>query len=114
LALASCVYEHGKSCWLDAVVIMPNHVHLIATPYDDSSLEKIMERVKRVSSHRIKAMLHIREVWEREYFDHMLRSHESMRTKSEYICENPLRAGLASRPEDWRWLWRSWVEGLNI
>jgi REP element-mobilizing transposase RayT len=62
LALECCIYEHRKSCWLDSVVIMPNHVHLIAVPHDDWTLEKIMERLKRVSSHRIKKTLCSREV----------------------------------------------------
>ncbi len=111
IALEHCVCEHLRSCWLDSVVIMPNHVHLIAMPYDDCSLEKILMRMKRVSSHRIKKEVGLPEMWEREYFDHMLRSDESMRQKSEYICNNPVRAGLVSRSDDWRWLWRSWVEG---
>ncbi len=111
VVLDCCVYEHQKSCWLDSVVIMPNHAHLIAAPHDDWTLERIMERVKRVSSHRIRKILALREVWEREYFDHMLRSDESMRQKSEYICNNPVRAGLVSMPDAWKWLWRSWVEG---
>ena len=111
IALEHCVYEHLRSCWLDALVIVPNHVHLIAMPYDDWSLEQIVMRMKRVASHRIKKEVGVADVWEREYFDHMLRSDESMREKSEYICNNPVRAGLLERPDDWRWLWRSWVEG---
>jgi len=44
IALECCVYEHEKSCWLDSVVIMPNHGHLIIAPYDEWPLQKIMER----------------------------------------------------------------------
>src|ERR1051326_9368509 len=72
-----------------------------------------MERWKRVASHRIKKACDIREVWERESFDHMLRSDESMRQKSEYVCQNPVRAGFVRHPDEWRWLWRSWVEGAR-
>jgi REP element-mobilizing transposase RayT len=113
IALECCVYEHEKSCWLDSVVIMPNHGHMTIAPYDEWPLQKIMERWKRVASHRIKKACDIREVWERESFDHMLRSDESMRQKSEYVCQNPVRAGFVRHPDEWRWLWRSWVEGAR-
>lgn len=93
------------------MVIMPNHGHIVLMPYDEWPLERVMERIKRVSSHRIKKAMGLREVWEREYFDHMLRTDESMREKSEYICNNPVRAGLVNTPDEWRWLWRSWIEG---
>jgi putative transposase len=50
-------------------------------------------------------------VWQREYFDRILRSAEDIRTKAEYICENPVRAGLVERVDDYPWIWREWVEG---
>src|SRR5262249_37233514 len=28
-----------------------------------------------------------------------------------YLCENPVRRGLAARPDDYPWLWREFVEG---
>jgi hypothetical protein len=44
-------------------------------------------------------------VWQEESFDHVLRSNESFEQKLEYIRQNPVRAGLVSRPEEYRWLW---------
>jgi len=32
--------------------------------------------------------------WQRDFFDHRLRSRESLNQKSEYILQNPVRAGL--------------------
>jgi len=40
-----------------------------------------------------------------ESFDHVLRSDESLKEKREYIRQNPMRAGLADRAEDYKWLW---------
>ena len=40
-------------------------------------------------------------VWQREFFDHVLRSEESYREKWEYVRQNPVRAGLAARAEEW-------------
>ncbi len=40
-------------------------------------------------------------IWQREFFDHVLRSVSSYDQKWGYVRENPVRAGLAARPEDW-------------
>ena len=39
--------------------------------------------------------------WEKDFFDHVLRSQESYLEKMEYVRQNPVRAGLVKRPEDW-------------
>jgi len=40
-----------------------------------------------------------RSGWQQEWFDHVLRSNESLEEKVAYICNNPVRAGLVSEPE---------------
>ena len=65
-----------------------------------------MQSLKSVTAHRINKLLRRSgPVWEEESFDHVLRSDESLEDKREYIRQNPVRAGLAKRPEDYRWLW---------
>jgi len=39
-------------------------------------------------------------VWQRGFFDHLLRSDESYAEKWNYVRENPVRAGLAQSAED--------------
>ena len=46
-------------------------------------------------------------LWQRESFDHILRRDEDLIEKAEYIANNPVRAGLVARPEEYRWLWIS-------
>jgi hypothetical protein len=43
------------------------------------------------------------ELWQPRFFDRALRTVEEYNKKVEYIHLNPVRAGLVSRPEDWRW-----------
>ena len=40
-------------------------------------------------------------IWQREFFDHVLRSEESYAEKWEYVRQNPVRAGLTTRAQDW-------------
>jgi REP element-mobilizing transposase RayT len=96
---------------LHAVVIMPNHVHLLLSPLRDDNgwpilLVEILQCLKSATAHRINKLLgHSGPVWEEESFDHVLRSDESLKEKCEYIRQNPVKAGLVRRPEDYRWLW---------
>jgi len=46
---------------------------------------------------------HSAPIWQAEFFDHVLRSAESYSLKWEYVRENPVRAGLVERADDWPW-----------
>jgi REP element-mobilizing transposase RayT len=92
---------------------MPDHVHMIFTPYD-YALPIIMKRVKGVSARFINAADHTKGgIWQGESFDHILRSDEDLMKKAEYVCTNPVRAGLVTSIDDYRWIWRSWIEGAG-
>ena len=64
----------------------------------------VMKSVKGVSSRRINQLLrrtgHVRE---EESFDHVMRLKERSRARYEYVCMNPVRAGLCERVEDYQW-----------
>ena len=40
-------------------------------------------------------------VWQRGFFDHLLRSDESYGQKWDYVRDNPVRAGLVANAQDW-------------
>jgi len=110
LALESCVRANGRKYKLYAAVVMPDHVHLICLPLVDEngsiSIPEITRTIKSESAHRInKALGRSGRVWQDESFDHVLRGDESLRKKVDYILENPVRAGLTARPQDYPWLW---------
>lgn len=94
-----------------ALVVMPDHVHGLLAPLRDREgrpfpLVDILQCAKSVTAHRINRLLHrAGTVWEEESFDHILRSDESLEEKCQYIRENPVKAGLVERAEDYQWLW---------
>jgi REP-associated tyrosine transposase len=96
---------------LHAAVVMPDHVHLLLTPLRDKDgwpfpLVDILQCMKSSTAHRINRMSGISgPVWEEESFDHVLRSDESFKDKCEYIRQNPVKAGLVHKPENYHWLW---------
>ncbi len=96
---------------LHAVVVMPDHVHLLLTPLCDEDgwpfpLVDILQCMKSVTAHRINRLLQTSgPVWEEESFDHVLRSDENLKEKCEYIRQNPVEGQLVARSDDYRWLW---------
>lgn len=117
LVLKHCLHDHEKKLLMHGLVVMPDHVHLVFTPLKDGEgrqfgLAEIMHGIKGSSAHSINKVLKRRgKVWEEESFDRIMRSHENIVQKVEYICQNPLRNGLVQEGEDYPWLWREWLEG---
>ncbi len=115
--LRHCLHDHGVRIRVHAVVVMPDHIHMIFTPLKDAEgetfgLAEIMGGIKGAAAHTVNRMLRRRgPVWELESFDRVMRSDENAYEKGEYICANPVRAGLAEREADYPWLWREWIEG---
>lgn len=91
---------------------MPDHVHLLFVPLRDGSgesysLAEILDSLKSASAHKVNKVLDRRgTVWQEEYFDHVLRSSESLNAKAEYVWQNPVRKGLSASPEQYRWSYR--------
>lgn len=42
-------------------------------------------------------------IWQEEFFDHVLRSSESYSQKWNYVKQNPVRAGLVKSSDQWPW-----------
>ena len=110
--LENCLKQNGSKFDLHTLVVMPDHVHLLLTPLlkaDSSpcSLPEIMHAIKGTSARRINLLLtRTGPVWQEEFFDHVLRSNESLAEKSHYICQNPVRAGPVRNESEYSWLWR--------
>ncbi len=111
IVLRHCLHDQGTKAAIHAVVVMPDHVHLLLTPLRDLgrnlySLVEILQGIKSTSAHSLNRELgRSGPVWQEESFDHVLRSEESFEEKVEYIRQNPVRAGLVRKAEDYRWLW---------
>jgi len=75
---------------LGAHVVMPNHVHAVISPFPGFDLSDILHTWKSYSSNRINAMVGRRGVlWQRESFDHIVRSPYQLERINEYIRDNP-------------------------
>jgi putative transposase len=84
-------------------VIMPNHVHILMTVPGEMSLEKAMQLIKGGFSFRAnKELGFCGEIWQRGFSDVRINDESSFQQHREYIENNPVKAGLASTPEEYR------------
>jgi REP element-mobilizing transposase RayT len=73
--LDSVVFRNEKSIWFARVfLVMPDHVHaLLSFPPSENTVQKTMSRWKRWTTWRLKIK------WQRDFFEHRLRSDENRR-----------------------------------
>jgi putative transposase len=81
---------------------MPNHVHILMTVPGETSIEKAMQLIKGSFSFRAGKELGFHgEIWQRGFSDEQVLDERSFQLHREYIDNNPVKAGLANRPEEY-------------
>ncbi len=76
-------------------LLMPDHLHMLVSFGREQAMERVVRDWKRYTArmHRIE--------WQRDFFEHRLRSDECADDKAAYIFQNPVRAGLIKEGETW-------------
>jgi len=88
---------------LDAFVVMANHVHMLVTPKVEPP--KFMKSIKNYSARKANSELGRtgQPFWQSESYDHWVRDDREAERIRSYIENNPVKAGLVKRPEQFRW-----------
>jgi len=93
-------------------VIMPDHVHFFCAEAIGGArrpLSGFMNAWKTWTSRGLHdAGVATPPVWQRNFFDHVLRRNESYAEKWLYVRENPVRAGLVRQAEAWPF--QGWID----
>jgi putative transposase len=93
-------YRAQKKYLLHEFVVMPNHFHLLITPGE--TLERALQLVKGGFSFRAKREIGISgEIWQTSFCDRRVRDTVEYEKMRHYIRENPVRARLVERDEDY-------------
>jgi REP element-mobilizing transposase RayT len=86
---------------LVAYCLIPNHLHiLVGAGKGSSRLPFFVRAFKSFASRRAGEKL-----WQRGYYEHVMRSDESLRTVAEYILDNPVRKGIVESRGEYGWGW---------
>jgi putative transposase len=80
-------------------LLMPDHLHALVSFSKAQNLTKTIANWKEITAK--KAAIG----WQRDFFDHRLRSAQELREKETYIRQNPVRKGVVERAEDWKFVW---------
>ena len=102
--LIRCMLEYRDrgAYLLHEFVLMPNHLHLLLTPGDETSLEKAMQLIKGGSSYRIRQQRENKiQIWASGFHEATIRDEEDFEARRRYIRMNPVEAGMVALPEDW-------------
>ena len=84
--------------------VMPNHVHVLVKQRKGFPLADIVKSWKAYTARYANAILgRTGSFWMRDYHDRRIRDEKHMNQAVAYIRNNPVKAGLCERPEDWPW-----------
>lgn len=87
-----------------AYVLMPNHVHLLVTPPTDSALSRAMQSLgRRYVRWFNDKYARTGTLWEGRFRSAVIDADRYLLACCRYIESNPVRAGLVSSPEVYRW-----------
>jgi putative transposase len=93
----------GTATALWAWCLMPNHVHLILVPGSEGGLGAVMRRTQGRYTRAINAREgRVGHLWQARFASFVM-DESYLLACARYVELNPVRAGLAARPEDWPW-----------
>lgn len=92
-------FYHERQDWFVRLfLLMPDHVQALIAPAQEKSLGRLLSDWKGFAATQPGVS------WQKSFFDHRLRSHESWGEKASHVRQNPVRAGLISEGEKWPYL----------
>jgi putative transposase len=95
-------YRSKGNYLLHEFVLMPDHLHLLLTPTESTTLEKAMQLIKGGSSHEIHRVRNNNsQIWQSGFHESRVIDPSDYTNKRDCIYFNPVVAKLAERPEDW-------------
>lgn len=100
-----------KPCRLPAIVLLPDHLHLLMTlPEGDADFSSRVRLFKSAFVAMLRAKpetgvkLNARgeaNLWQRRFWEHLVRDEQDFAVHVDYIHSNPLKHGLVRRVRDW-------------
>ena len=103
---------------IEAIVILPEHLHMIITPQIAKEYPKIISHIKRSfvyaldNSIKDEAKLKLSHakyrransgIWQERYYEHTIRDEKDLLEKLEYIKFNPIKHKLVDNINNWKY-----------
>ena len=103
----------SRPCRVDTIVVLPEHLHMVCTlPSGDTtyaariaqmkaSFSRGLARTEYISTSRLRRCE--RGIWQRRYWEHIIRDETDLKTHVDYVHFNPVKHGHVERVHQWRW-----------
>ena len=103
---ANWLFDYSKkyAVRIHAWVFMTNHVHLLATPWEEGGVSKMMQSLGRYYVRYLnQTYRRTGKIWEGRFKSSLVESSEYLLQCYRYIELNPVRAGMVQDPADYPW-----------
>jgi len=103
---------------IDAIVVLPDHIHMIITPREATDYSKIISSIKRSfvygldqkikdeAKAEISSSKYYRQhsgIWQERFYEHTIRDEKDWLEKMEYIKNNPIKHNHVENLADWKY-----------
>lgn len=111
IVIDSVNFYAGSLYELHAWCLMPNHLHLLLKPLpgQQGKFARLPDIVRKLKSYTAKeinfALGRSGPLWQHEYFDRYIRDNADYYRTVNYFLQNPVKAGLVKKSEDWLYLY---------
>ena len=93
--------------------LMPDHLHLILRPGNRFNLSYVMQMIKGGFARKVNKLNETHgSIWQRRYYDQVVRNENQLINYLDYIHYNPVAAGLVSEPSEY--LFSSFAQYHNL
>jgi putative transposase len=109
LRAAFRIARHERPFSIDAIVVLPEHLHVLMTlPPDDADYSGRWRRIKGLFSRSVARLTPVGrdsrgeyQLWQRRFWEHTVRDDRDFERHADYIHHNPMKHGLVARVSDW-------------
>jgi putative transposase len=101
---------------IDAIVVLPDHIHMIVTPKVSTDYPKIVRAIKyHFSKHcdekyydymeqsKSRTLRGSKPIWQKRFYEHTIRNEKDFQQCLGYIYGNPVKHGYVKNIEDWKY-----------
>ena len=98
---------------IDAIVVLPDHIHMVITPKESRDYPKIIGAIKAyfsryyageneeqsISRHKKR----YKAIWQKKYYEHTIKNEKDWYETMAYMQYNPIKHGLVKKVEEWEY-----------
>ena len=108
--LRKSIKNVNKSFKIIAGCVLPEHIHIIIQPENINDFSKIVFSIKYAFSKYLpkddelcesKIKRKEKGIWQRRFYDHIIRDDNDLNRHLDYIHYNPVKHGYVNAPKDW-------------